>query len=133
MLKLFIHTDAEDDLDGLWKTDPRSAARITVFLQELRGNEDLLDRLTCHDWGEKGVDPFNSQMWWTQQKRGRNLWRLKLWELELEGKQYRIVYAFVPQKGHHYVLGILPRKNGDFNYEDGDPRTQRILNAYRNL
>jgi hypothetical protein len=134
MRKLFLHEDAEADLDELWNSEPRVAAKIEVFLEELRGSQDLLDRITQHDFGTSPRHhPFHVSMWQQQQRLGRNLWRLKLWELEANGKKYRLIYAFIPLKQHHYILGIMPRKNGDFDYDERDPRTQRIVEAYLGL
>lgn len=84
MFRLFIHEDAESDLEALWDQAPQSAARITVLFEDL----------------------------------------------ENEGMRYRIVYAFVPGKGHYHVLGIVPR---EFNYDAGHQITRRILAAYEVL
>jgi hypothetical protein len=134
VLKLFLHTDAESDLEELWSTDPEAAAQLTVFLEELKGDQDLLDRVTDHDFGTSPKHhPFHVSMWHEQQRKGRNLWRLKLWSLEANGKRYRLIYAFVPLKKHHYLLGIFPRTNREFDYDAGDARTQRVIRAYKEL
>jgi len=130
ILYLFVHADAEDDLEALWDKAPDAAARITVLLQELEGNQDLLDRLTQHDFGAYGVADFHVSKWVEQWKKGKDLWRLKVWDLEEKGVNYRIVYAFVPGKGHYHVLGIVPR---GFNYEADHKLTRRILAAYEDL
>lgn len=133
MLHLLVHEDAEDDLDALYESDPKAAARIDVFLDELSGDQDLLDRLTQHDFGDDrwGEHPFHVCQLTSQMRLGRNFWRLKLWELERCGRRYRLVYAFVPLKKHHHILGIFPRST--YNYEPDDPRTKRIVNAYLEL
>lgn len=66
-----------------------------------------------------------------QSDQGRNLWRLKSWELWEDNRHYRVVYAFVPASFRHYVLGIFPKS--EFNYESDNPRTQRVLRAYSAL
>ncbi len=65
-------------------------------------------------------------MWQAQQREGRNLWRLKLWDLEKNGLRYRIVYAFVPSKQHYHVLAIAPRS---FDYEESNPISQCVFRA----
>jgi hypothetical protein len=130
VLRLFVHDDAEDDLNALWDEAPETAARITVLLEELEGNQDLLDRLTQHDFGAYGSRDFHVSKWIEQWRKGKDLWRLKVWELEKTGVRYRIVYAFVPGKGHYHVLGIVPR---EFNYEADHELSRRILTAYENL
>lgn len=130
ILHLFVHADAENDLEALWNEAPDVAARITVLLQELDGNQDLLDRLTQHDFGAYGTADFHVSKWVEQWKKGKDLWRLKVWDLEEKGLNYRIVYVFVPGKGHYHVLGIVPR---GFNYEADHKLTRRILAAYQDL
>ena len=58
------------------------------------------------------------------------MFRLKVWDLEDKGLRYRVVYAFMPRRKDHYVLGVVPR---DFNYEPNHELTRRILTAYENL
>ena len=35
MVRLFVHVDAETDLEKLWVAAPKAAARISVLLEEL--------------------------------------------------------------------------------------------------
>ena len=130
MLRLLVHQDAQRDLENLWDEAPVAAARITVLLEELEGNPDLLDRLTQHDFGAYGLDRFHVSKWFAQWNAGKNLWRLKVWDLEDRGLRYRVVYAFMPRQQHYSVLGIVPR---GFNYELSHELTRRILAAYKDL
>ena len=34
MIRLFVHVDAETDLEKLWAVAPKAAARISVLLEE---------------------------------------------------------------------------------------------------
>jgi hypothetical protein len=128
--KLFVHDDAKADLEQLWTDAAQAAARITVLLQELEGNQDLLDRLTQHDFGAYQTAQVHVSKWFEHWNKGKDLWRLKVWDLEGKGLQYRIVYAFIPGKKHYHALAIAPR---DFNYDARHPLTQRILRAYDGL
>lgn len=132
MIALFVHEDAEEDLEDLWESCPLAAARITVMLQELKGNPDLMDRLTQEGFGAYayGTEDFSIVKWIEQCNQDRNLWRLKIWDLEEKGLKYRIIYAFVPLKNHHHILAIAPR---EFNYEASHPITERIIQAYEGL
>jgi len=127
---LFIHDDAKADLVDIRAVDMSTAARLLVLLQELRSNQDLMDRLTQHDYGAYGTEDFHVTKWLEQWNQEKNLWRLKYWELETGKHKYRIVYAFIPSKHHYHVLGVLPR---DFNYDANHELTKRILNAYEDL
>jgi hypothetical protein len=130
VLRLYIHNDAEDDLERLWESEPTAAAKIGVLLEELEGNPDLLDRLTQQDFGAYELEDFHVSKWQEQQRQGRNLWRLKIWDLEEIGTRYRVVYAFMPRQQDYSVLGIVPRK---FDYDASHELTRRIIAAYENL
>ncbi|MHB8409001.1 MAG: hypothetical protein ACYDHY_13065 [Acidiferrobacterales bacterium] len=130
MNALFIHDDAAADLEALWQREPYAAGQIVALLEELEGNHDLLDRLTQHKFGASHTSEFHVSKWQEQWRKGRDLWRLKLWDLEDKGLRYRIIYAFMPKRQHYHVLAIAPR---EFNYDSQHPLTQRILRAYKEL
>lgn len=130
MFRLFVHDDAAGDLEQLWQSAPKAAARIVVLLEELEGNQDLLDRLTQHDFGAHRTAVFHVSKWLKLWNRGKDLWRLKVWDLEDKGLRYRIVYAFVPSNKRYHVLAIAPR---NFNYEPTHELTKRILKSYEAL
>lgn len=130
MLCLFIHDDAKNDLEMLWHNDPVAAARIVALLEELEGDPNLLDRLTQQDFGGNRSADFHVSKWLEHWRNGKDLWRLKIWDLESQGLRYRIVYAFIPRKRDYYVLGFVPR---EFNYAPDHPFTRRILKAYEGL
>jgi len=130
VFRLFVHDDAERDLEKLWDEAPDAAARIGVLLQELEENQDLLDRLTQHDFGDYRTGEFHVSKWLNQWNKGKNLWRLKIWDLEDKGLQYRVVYAFLPSRSQYHVLGIVPR---EFDYDPNHELSRRIIAAYENL
>lgn len=130
MYRLFLHPDARSDLESLWDSAPEAAAKITVLLEELESNQDLLDRLTQHKFGDRRSAEFQVSMWLEQWNQGRDLWRLKVWDLEKQGLRYRILYAFVPGKLQYHVLGIAPR---EFNYDADTDIAKRVLAAYAAL
>lgn len=135
MLKLSIHADAQRDLNEIGARSAADAADLIVFLQELAGDQRLLSRLNEHGYSVRDVDDWvasiDVQRWQDQWGRGRNLWRLKCWELEDDGVKYRIVYAFHPQTQSYHVLGVFHRSA--FNYEPTNPLTHRMLRAYSDL
>lgn len=130
MIALFVHNDAKADLLALRAKEPQAAGRILAILEQLEGDPDLLDRLTQHDYGAYGSADFHVSKWLEQWRKGRDLWRLKVWDLEEKGLRHRIVYAFEPGKQHYHVLAIAPR---EFNYDEKHPIAQRILRAYEEL
>jgi hypothetical protein len=127
---IVLHRGAHADLEAIWDEDPDSAAKIYALLQEVKGSQALLDALTTHDFGAHATQRFHVSRWLAQQRKGRNLWRLKVWGLNQHGIRYRVVYAFDPRIHRHFILGIV---NRDFDYDESDPRTRRILEAYDRL
>lgn len=124
-----FHTDAQADLADIRAVNNKAASRILAVLEQAAADPVILDRLTQHDFGVAGTADFHVSRWESQQnKYKRNLWRLKVWDLEQHGIQYRVIYAFNPIKRRHYVLGITPR--GAFDYADDDPYTKRIVDTY---
>lgn len=130
MSTIRFHRDARDDLAEIWESDPESAAIIEALLQEAKTNRGILDSLTVHGFGESYVERYRVSKWVEQQGKGRNLWALKIWDLEDRWPRYRIVYAFHPQTHVHSVLGVFTR---DFDYDEADERTQRVLRVYDRL
>lgn len=124
MFALFIHQDAREDLRALWNSNFEAAARLSSLFQELDENQDLLDRLTQHDYGAHPRADFHLSNWWEQWRRKRDLLRLKVWDLEDKGLRYRVVYAFIPRKRHYHILAIAPR---EFDYDKNHPISQRII------
>jgi hypothetical protein len=128
--QLLIAPAARLDLDGLWKSDPASAGVLEALLQQIAASQRLLDALTIRDFGAYELEAFHVETWIAQQRLGRNLWRLKHWELEGRGKRYRVVYTLDPRVSRYYVLAIFPR---EFNYDSKDARTKRVVEAYERL
>jgi hypothetical protein len=132
LYRLFIHEDALEDLDRLWVRDEVAAARIVALIQQLKGDQVLLDHLTQHGYGKRSADEFDVSKWHRQWKLGRDLWRLEAWDLEQQGLRYRVIYAYVTGERRYYVLGVLPREQVDYDNPE-DPITRRILRAYDEL
>lgn len=133
MYRLRIHDHAEEDLEGIQEADPDGAYLLLTLLEEMEGDQDLLDRLSQHGYDVRNSDDwaanFNVQAMASQQKHGRNLWRLKSWDFG--ASLYRVVYAFQPQLRTYIVLGVFDKRS--FNYEPDNPLTERIVADYEDL
>lgn len=103
------------------------AAKMLELARELRANPPLLANLLEHGRSTQEIDVSKFQMFWRQ---GKDLWRLKLWDLEDAGLRYRIIYAYEISTHCFHILAVVHR---DFDYERTHPVTQRILNDYANL
>ena len=130
MPTLKLHSDARSDLESIYREDRAASARLLAMLQQIAADPDLMDRLTQHDYGAYETQTFHVSRWQGQWQKGKNLWRLKNWDLEAQGLRYRVIYAFRPRQQEHIILGIVPR---DFNYDSNHPVSQRIFTAYDHL
>jgi len=129
---LSLHPNARDDLKSLQGQEPEAAARILALLQQAKVDQKLLDAFTIQDFGAHRTEAIHVQQITSQQRRGRdrNLWRIKIWSLEDERLNFRVVYALDPRVSRYTVLGVVPRA---FNYDESHPLTQRIVAAYDSL
>lgn len=127
---LVIALAAKADLETIGRDDLEARDEIYALLQEIKASQDLLDALTVRDFGLAHDQPFHIDRWVSQQQQGRNLWRLKSWELEELGIRYRIIYALDPRIRRYYVLAVLPR---DISYDEDHPRVQQLLDTYDRL
>ena len=132
MYKIALHDDAKADLKAILAADAVAGRRIAAVLQEIEGDQDLLDSLTKHDYGRNRKAPFNVSKWLEFWNKNQDIWRLKIWDLENKGLKYRIVYAYLRGKQVYRILAITPRSN--INYDDlNDPLSKRIDAAYHEL
>jgi hypothetical protein len=127
---LVIAVLAKQDLAEIGRDDPDTENDLYALLQEIKADQALLSSLTVKDFGLAHDVNFHVDVWAAQQQRGRNLWRLKLWDLEELNIRYRIVYALDPRISRYFVLAVLHR---DFNYDEHHPRVQQLLEAYDRL
>lgn len=132
MVRLVIHDTAGDDLCALAERDKDGAARIAVFLQELAGDQDALDKLTVDHYEDTEI---NVCQIYSLQRRGLNLWRVKLAAIEdeLQWSPYRIIYAFDTARRWIWILGIGKKGRGGFSYDQSDPIIRRVLETYDRL
>ena len=133
MFFLHIHDHATDDLKNIHRKDRDVALRLAALIEQIRNDQDLLDRLTQDNYGQHQSADFHVIQWYAQQHKHkyRNLWRIKDWDLYNQGIQYRIVYAFIPMDTYH-ILAIVHRKDLDYNNEN-KPITKRIIDDYDEL
>lgn len=143
MYDLIIHNDATADLREILAKNRKAGLRIAKVLEQLKADQDLLDRLNQSDWGGSPSRPsprsakFNTGPWGAAQSASMNLWRLRFFEDDIQG--YRLIHAFLPMKNQYQLLAIVEKaefgaiNDERFNYELSHPVAIRITSAYRAL
>ena len=132
MGSLLIDSSARADFQQLYDTDKFAAAKIAEFIRQAKLTPALLDTFTQQGHGEAGADAHYVGMWQEQQRQGRNLWRVSLWEVDSTTRvAYRIIYAFDPPD-RHIILGVAKHDGipTDFYDDNAHPFTQRIIDIY---
>lgn len=142
MFELIVHDDATDDLRGILASDRPSGLRLAKLLQQLKADQDLLDRLTQNNYGGRPSAPrpknatFNTGMWLAAQDDDMNLWRLRPFHFEV--LDYRFIYAFFAPSTYIVLAIVEKAQHGDstderFNYELSHPISKRVQDAYRRI
>jgi len=135
LYELIVGDDASDDLEKILAINPTAAYRLAVLLQELEGSQELLEKLSWDQYGGKPHLPevgatFSVSKIYSLYRRGKNIWRLRDFELSRDGFEYRIIYAYIASKDLYFVLAVVERA---FDYDPKHPVTQRVLDAYQKL
>lgn len=128
MFRLTPHRDVLEDLRAIKRADPTAFFRITALFEQIKADPKLLDALTDHDFGAQGTQLFNVKKWVEHWRRGTNLWRMRVWDLDSAGMPYRIIYGYEVGRSRHHILGVIHHRG--FNYEPDHPFTKRVLAAY---
>ena len=130
IMQLYVHEDADEDLERLWQRDPGAAAAVVATLEQLRCDPRLIDKLTTHGNNPVGSDEINVKRWQRIRDRRGDLWRFRA--LNTPATSYRIVYGYQIQTRQICVLGVVHKD--DFDYDDPtNPLAQRIVAAWRAL
>jgi len=120
-----LHQSAADDLRRLSVPETAVvAARIVSLIQQLNADPTALGKLLDHGFGKFRTEDIDVSKFLKFWNKGKDLWRLKVWELEDQGFAYRVLYAYVPATHRFHILAVVHR---DFNYDSSHPITQRIL------
>lgn len=143
MYEYIIHNDASADIRCVLSKNRLLGLKIAKTVDELRADQDAMDRLTQRDWGGSPSWPkprhatFNTGAWVEAQDSQLNLWRLRFFDDDLAG--FRFIHAFFPANNRYVLLAVVEKAefgmihDERFNYELKHPTSQRIAYAYKQL
>lgn len=122
---LSFHTDVRADLESIKEVDIEVHAKLAALLRQLQADAKLAEKLLDHGFGADGAEDVSVSKWLNEWKTGKNLWRLKFWDLENFGLRYRVIYVYLPKQARFVVMAIVAR--GSFDYDnENHPIRQRI-------
>jgi len=127
MPRLIVQPSAEADLDELYEIDEEAAATINVLLDEIYGNEQLIE-LLCRDRVARREDPaFDNERFIELWNDGYTIYRLKMWDFDGALIPYRVLHAYDGRTDCTHILAILPREH---SYDTAHEKVRRCVGDY---
>lgn len=127
---LTFHSDVKGDLQRIREKEPEAFAKLAALFRQLQSDSRLTEKLLDHGFGDDRKAEISVSKWMNQWKEGKNLWRLKSWDMEKHGMKYRVIYLYLPNEARFVVMAVVAR--GEFNYDDDDhPIRKRITESLR--
>lgn len=121
-----VHNDATDDLHGIKASDIDGFNRLVAFIQQLRADPNLKDKLLDHGYGEDRSTPISVKKWISALRVERvPVWRLRMWDLEQDGLNYRIIYCYNWQDRSYNIMAIVHRDELDYD-DPNHPIRKRV-------
>ncbi len=127
-----VHPDAVTDLREIKQTDPAAAGQLVAFIQQLKADPSLKDKLLEHNFGADRAHEISVSKWISIYARVERLpvWRLKAWSMERQGLKYRLLYLYYWPDKTFWILGIAPRESIDYD-DPSHPLRLRIVKRIR--
>lgn len=111
-----FYKDVKLDLKTVELNDPKAYPAILALMRQMMADPKLAEHLLNHGHGDKRTAPENAQKWLSEWKRGKDLWRLKFWDLEDQKFLYRFLYVYLVKEARFVVMAIVKRE--EFDYDD---------------
>ena len=127
-MKLRVHNDTNSDLREVHQGDPDAAAKIVAFIRALVDDAELCARLLDEGYGDKRTADISVKKWESIQrgKKGVPVWRLRSYDLEDEGLNFRFIYLYYWKDQTSYLLAVRPKSTFDYDSLN-DPIRKRII------
>lgn len=119
--------EAYDELDALYEVDEAAAALIDVLLETLADDVDMLDRLCQPNNHYTYTPPFEIKRYAEMQRRGKNIYILKVRDEQGALLPYRVLIGYHAQIDIYYVLSVLQR---EIAYVTTDPAFCNVMRRY---
>ncbi len=124
-----IHQHARQDLNKLWRDNPKAAASVEVVLEQLAADPEAIDKLTTHGDNTAGKNLINVKSW--QSVRGMaDLWRFRI--LETPATTCRIIYGYHWHTRQLCIFAVVEKRTYDYDNLKSNIN-QRILADWRDL
>lgn len=119
--------EAFDEIDAIYDIDENAAALIDVLLEALAEDDKMLDLLCLPNNHYRYTPPFEIKKYEEMQRRGKNIYTLKVRDERGALLPYRVLIGYHAQIDTYYVLSVLQR---EIAYEKTDPVFCKVLERY---
>lgn len=117
MADLFISDEAEEDLDNIAETLPDTAGFLDALFEVLIDEPHIVEVLNRPQLHHAHQPAIEIKKFGEMQRRGKNVFIIKVWEEDGTLSDYRCLYAHDPQRDRYHVLMIV---NREVSYDPND-------------
>ncbi|OAI18273.1 MULTISPECIES: hypothetical protein [Methylomonas] len=129
-----VHDDAVDDIEGISQINMSDSLKLVSFIEQLCTDQRLIAKLLENGFGENRQGPISVKKWGSVHKLEHlPVWRLRAWDLEKQGLNYRLIYFFNWMDRNYYIMAVVHRSDLDYDDKYNEIRirvTKRIQNEF---
>jgi mRNA-degrading endonuclease RelE of RelBE toxin-antitoxin system len=131
VITLRTHNEAVADLQKIRALDEPAFFQLIALLQQIRADPRIFSQLLSHGHGKNRTADFNVSRWVTLSLPNMApVWRLRAYDLEDLGYNYRIIYLFDWRDQTYNILGVIDK--ADIDYDDPNhPFRKRIAECIK--
>ncbi len=127
MTGFILLQEACDEIDALYEADEAAAAMFDVLLEVLADDPEMLARLCLPNNHYTYTPPFEVKRYMDMQRRGKNIFTLKVRNEQGALLPYRMLIGYHAQIDTYYVLAVLHR---EIAYVTTDPIFTHVMARY---
>ena len=127
MADLIVLREAFDDLDAIYRTDEEAAALFEVLFEQLDADRVMLENLYRPDNHYKYAPPFEVKKYGEMQRRGKNIFTIKVHDADGVLLPYRALVGHHSQIDTYFLLAFLDR---EIAYDTSDKAFRTITERY---
>lgn len=127
-----VHNEAVEDLRNIRVAAPADAGKLVALIQQLKADPSLQAQMHQRDSGEDRQGPIGVKRWSTmyRETRQKPVYRMRAWDLEKQGLNYRLLYIFDWTDQSFNILAVVARAGLDYD-DSNHPIRQRIAACIR--
>lgn len=128
---LEVHNNATASLREIKKTNLPEFLRLFEFLRHLKTDEYLLSKMVENDFEVDEYGRSRVRKWWSVWAKDKApIWRLRAFDLEKDGINYRFLYIFYWKDRTYHVLDVVHKSQlTDKAYDDPNNAIRKRLVA----